>query len=66
MVEIDRAFIILLAVIMYAHGVSKLVIGTIIVSVLVLEYMFYQEQHRVDEYYAYPPREVREARAGSA
>ena len=54
MVEIDRMFLILLAVIMYAHGVSKLVIGTIIVSTLILEYMFYQEQWHVNAYYAYP------------
>ena len=58
MVEIDRVFLTLLAVIMYAHGVSKLVIGTIIVSTLILEYMFYQEQCRVNAYYAYPVRKA--------
>jgi hypothetical protein len=59
MVNIDRAVLILYAMIMYAHGVSNLVIGTILVSTLILEYMFYQEQCRFDASYAYQPGEVR-------
>ena len=55
MVEIDRLFLILLAVIMYVHGFPKLVIGAIIVSLLSLEYMFYEEHYRVNAHYAYPP-----------
>ena len=41
MVEMDRLFLILLAVIMHVYGFSKLVIGAIIVSILALEYTFY-------------------------
>lgn len=60
MVQMDRLFLILLAVFMYVHGVPKLVIGAIIASVLALEYMFYEEHYRVNAHYAYPPGEARE------
>ena len=60
MVEMDRLFLILLAVIMHVYGFSKLVIGAIIVSILALEYTFYEEQCRVNARYAYPPGEARE------
>ena len=58
MVEFDRVFLILLAIILYAHGVPKLIVGAIIVSLLGLEYMFYLEHQHVQEHYFYPPRET--------
>ena len=58
MVAFDRVFLILLAIILYAHGVPTLVVGAIIVSLLGLEYMFYLEHRRVNERYFYPPVEA--------
>ena len=60
MVQMDRLFLILLAVFMYVHGVPKLAIGAIIASILALECVFYEEQYRVNAHYAYPPGEARE------
>ena len=40
--DADRVFLILFALIMYSNGVSKLVIGAILVSLHQL-YMFYEE-----------------------
>jgi hypothetical protein len=56
MIEIDRAFLVLLAVVMYAHGFPKLLIGGIIVSLLVLEYIYFVENQQVNAYYAINPR----------
>lgn len=52
--HIDRTFMILVAIIMYAHGISKLIIGGIIVGVIVLEYIFMLENQHINLYYQYP------------
>lgn len=45
MVEIDRVFLIILAVIMYAHGFPNIVIGSVLGCLLILEYMFYHTNY---------------------
>jgi hypothetical protein len=50
---LDRGFLVLLAVLMYILGFPRLVIGSIIVSLLILDYLFTLENHHVNGYYAY-------------
>jgi hypothetical protein len=50
---LDRRFLILLAVLMYILGFPRIVIGSIIVSLLILEYLFTLENQHVNGYYAY-------------
>ena len=50
---LDHRFLILLAVLMYILGFPRLVIGSIIVSLLILDYLFTLENQHVNGYYAY-------------
>jgi hypothetical protein len=48
---LDRTFLVFLAVLMYVLGFPRIVIGAIIVSLLILEYLFVLENYHVNEYY---------------
>lgn len=54
MTSLDRAFLVFLAVVMYILGLPKIVICGIIVSLLILDYVFVFENQHANAYYGYP------------